>query len=255
MSEGREKDVNDFDACDDFFRIVFDGYVIAYYMHKKVGESTTQLNKHFEGSDWPESIWKATEHLKGPFQMLNMRDASAEIEAAVEEGVEAKRGECREYLVGRKREKQRTGVPNPEITNRPKWSEVEAEVTRKLTAKDRDIVQENAILFLNCAMIYLDFHEVCRYGFSGRVEQCIRFFAVMFAGSKFANYAAECMHLVTCLTHTRKHQFKKAWMDYCLINLNARPGIYCAADRHGEAIIRENKDKVCNACNGFQGRD
>jgi len=110
-------------------------------------------------------------------------------------------------------------------------------------------------LFLNCAMIYLDFHEACRYGFSGRVEQCVTFFAVMFAGSKFANYAAEFMHLVTYLSHTWKHECKKAWMDYCLINQNARPGIYCAADRHGETIIRENMDKVCNACNGFQGRD
>jgi len=104
-------------------------------------------------------------------------------------------------------------------------------------------------------MIYLDFHEACRYGFSGRVEQRVRFFAVMFAGIKFTNYATECMHLVTCLTHTWKDEFKKAWMDYCLIKPNARPGIYCAVDRHGETIIRENKDKVCNACYGFQGRD
>jgi len=150
-----------------------------------------------------------------------MRAASAEIEAAVQEGVEAKREEWREYLAERMREKQRTGVPNLKITNRPKWSEVEAEVTRKLTAKDRDIVQENGILFLNSAMIYLDFHEAGRYGFSGRVEQCVRFFAVMFAWSKFTNYAADCMHLVTCLTHTWKHEFKKTWMDYCLINPNA----------------------------------
>ena len=90
-----------------------------------------------------------------------MRAASAEIEAVVQEGVEAKGEEWREYLAEQKREKQRTGVPNPKITSQPKWSEVEAEVTRKLTAKDRDIVQENAILFLNSAMIYLDLHEVC----------------------------------------------------------------------------------------------
>ena len=96
---------------------------------------------------------------------------------------------------------------------------------------------------------------MCRYGLSGRVEQCVRFFAVMFAGSKYTQFAAECMHRVTCLTHTWKHQFKKAWMEYCLIDPNARPGIYCAVDRHGETIKRENKDQVCNACCGFQGRD
>ena len=38
MSEGRQTEVNDFHAYDDIFRIVFDGYVIAYYMHKTVGE-------------------------------------------------------------------------------------------------------------------------------------------------------------------------------------------------------------------------
>jgi len=65
--KGVNRDVKDFHACDDLFWIVLDGYVIAYYMHKTVGESTTQLNKHFEGSDWPGSLRKATEYLKRPF--------------------------------------------------------------------------------------------------------------------------------------------------------------------------------------------
>jgi hypothetical protein len=190
-----------------------------------------------------------------PLLTLHIRTASAEIEAAVQQGLEVKREKWREYLAQQKWEKQRMGVANSKFSNRLKSSQVQLGVTRKLTAKDPDIVQEDAILFLNSAMIYLDFLEACCYGFSGRAEKCVRFRAVMFAGSKFTIYAAQCMHLVTCLTHIWMHEFKKAWMDYCLINSNAGPGIYCAEDRHGESIISENKDNVCNAWHEFQGRE
>jgi len=82
--KGVNKDLQVLHACDNSFRIVVNIYVIAYYMHQAVGEWRTQLKKHFDGSDWPKSIQKATEYLKGPFQVLNMRAASAEIEAPVQ---------------------------------------------------------------------------------------------------------------------------------------------------------------------------
>ncbi len=40
-------------------------------------------------------------------------------------------------------------------------------------------------------MLYLDFVDACRNGYSGRVEKCIQLFAIMLQGNKFRNYAGE----------------------------------------------------------------
>ena len=117
----------------------------------------------------------------------------------------------------------------------------------ELSGPSRDIVRENALLLLNSALVYQDFHDACRGGYSGRVEKCIQIFAVMFQGTKFSNYASECVHLVASLNHIWKPEFKQAWLDYCLINPDGRT--FCAVDRHGETIIRENKDKVRPSAN------
>ena len=69
----------------------------------------------------------------------------------------------------------------------------------------------------------------------------------MFQGTKFTNYAAECLHLAASLKHIWKPQFKQAWLDYCLINPDGRT--FYAVDRHGDTVIRENKDKVRPSAN------
>jgi hypothetical protein len=124
------------------------------------------------------------------------------------------------------------------------WKKIQSTLTSELGAGLRDIVNENALLFLTCGLIYLDFHDACCGRFSEWVEKCIKLFAIMFAGGKHSNYASKCIHLVACLAHMWKPQFKQAWVDYCLMNPNTRPDIYCAIDRHGKTVIRENKDKV-----------
>jgi len=62
---------------------------------------------------------------------------------------------------------------------------------KKLTKSDvesknlnhRDIVFENAILFLIHSLIYIDFHDATRIGDSGRVEKSLNIATVMFQGS------------------------------------------------------------------------
>ena len=81
-----------------------------------------------------------------------------------------------------------------------------------------DVIQENALLLLNYALVYLDFGDACRGGFCGRVERRIQAFTVMLQGTNFTNYTAECLHLIASLKHIWKPQFKQAWLDYYLIN-------------------------------------
>ena len=102
------------------------------------------------------------------------------------------------------------------------WPKVRKELEKELAGPTRDMVYENAVLFVECALIYQDFHYACRGGFSGRVEKCIQLFAVMFHGTRFVNYSSECLHLVVCLKRMWGSEFKKARLDYCLIDPDGR---------------------------------
>lgn len=90
----------------------------------------------------------------------------------------------------------------------PDWKKKEKDLIAAITAPERDVVRENMLILANLGFLYLDFVDACRGGFSARVEKCIECFAVLFQGSKFGNYAAECMHFVACLKKVWKPEFK-----------------------------------------------
>jgi hypothetical protein len=49
---------------------------------------------------------------------------------------------------------------------------------------------------------------------------------------------------VVSLKRVWQPEFKKAWLDFCLIKPIPKEDYWCATDRHGETVIRGNKDKV-----------
>jgi hypothetical protein len=49
---------------------------------------------------------------------------------------------------------------------------------------------------------------------------------------------------VVSLKRVWQPEFKKAWLDFCLIKPTPKEDYWCATDRHGETVIRGNKDKV-----------
>jgi hypothetical protein len=61
---------------------------------------------------------------------------------------------------------------------KPTKSDLESE-----TLRHRDIIFENAILFLVHSLIYIDFHDAIRVGDSGRVEKNLDIATIMFQGS------------------------------------------------------------------------
>jgi hypothetical protein len=78
------------------------------------------------------------------------------------------------------REKQRSDVGSASAI-RPKKiakADLDAEIFRR-----RDVVFENALLFLVHSLIYTDFHDAIRCGDSGRVEKSLDLGTVMFQGS------------------------------------------------------------------------
>ncbi|MCJ1349512.1 hypothetical protein MMC31_007753, partial [Peltigera leucophlebia] len=85
----------------------------------------------------------------------------------------------------------------------PDWKKKQQDQIKTAAGQERDVIRENALIVLNLGLLYLDFIDACRGGFSARVEKCIQCFAVVFQGSAAKNYARETMHMVACL--------KKIW--------------------------------------------
>ena len=246
--KGVHKEVRDFHACDEFFRLVAEGHIIGLFMHRQKLQSIQDINLMLESGDWPKAIHDTLgTSIPDLLHVCNLWSTMSEgIEEAVEQRIEEMRTE-RKRLIATRRLQRVEGMELP-VLKQIMWSRVRKELEKELAGPARDIVNENAVLFVQCALIYLDFHYACRGGFSGRVEKCIQLFAVMFHGTRFSNYASECLHLVACLKRIWGPEFKKAWMDYCLIDPDGR-GVFCAVDRHGETVIRENKDKVRPSAN------
>lgn len=248
--QGISKEIKDFHACDEFFRNLGDGYIIAFYMHYSEipAGDFDKLQDHLAAADWSKSVRAAMDKVGLGLHQVNglRREAAEEVLAEVKERMAVLKKEREGLREERRRERAATGRKLGQLP-KPRWADVQRKLELDLSGPMRDTVRENALLLLNSVLIYLDFHDACRGGYSGRVERCIQIFSVMFQGTKFSNYASECLHLVASLNHIWKPEFKQAWLDYCLINPDGRT--FCAVDRHGETIIRENKDKVRPSAN------
>jgi hypothetical protein len=84
--KGVSKDIKDFHAYDDFFRMVLQAYILAYYQHHAGTADTKQLNVHLETKDWPAQIALAVRSGIDPFGVSRVRaEACESIDAAMEE--------------------------------------------------------------------------------------------------------------------------------------------------------------------------
>jgi len=109
------------------------------------------------------------------------------------------------------------------------------------TSDERDLVYENATLFLQHGLIYRDFSHVIRYGDSGRIKNCLTFFMLWFQSSPFPNYARELLHLVASLNHIWSRDMRIHWCQNILVNLSGSKKGFMAVDLLGEFVVREIK--------------
>jgi hypothetical protein len=63
------KEIKNFHACDDFFRMVLKAYTLVYYQHYAGAADSKQLNLHLETKDWPAQIALAVQSAIDPFQI------------------------------------------------------------------------------------------------------------------------------------------------------------------------------------------
>jgi hypothetical protein len=115
---------------------------------------------------------------------------------------------------------------------------------REAEMSERDVLWENAVLFLQHGVMYRDFGEAVRYGHVGRIEHCLLYFTAWFQASRLANYAHETMHLVACLKRIWSPGFAGHWREHCLVNPSGSTKGFMPDDQLGEYIIREIKDMI-----------
>lgn len=93
-------------------------------------------------------------------------------------------------------------------------------------------------------LTYLEFTDACRGDFSGQVQKCLEYFAIIYQGFLAKNYIPETMHFIDYFKKLWKEEFMQAWLDYYLINPSGRLNKFYADDRFGKTIIKLCKEKV-----------
>lgn len=178
-----------FHHSDDFFRTVIEALVVSLCMHT-AGRQTIHAFQDWVGkSDWPTLISTVESQHLGIFKVHSIR-AKASIRSRKDAAV---------ALL----EKKQVWVDRGEQQPEPKWNAIEKELLLDFSRKHRNVVRENALLLLSSGLLYLDFVDACRKGYSGRVEKCIACLAIIYQDSNAKNYSTELLHLVACL--------KKLW--------------------------------------------
>jgi hypothetical protein len=112
----------------------------------------------------------------------------------------------------------------------------------------RDLVHENAVLFLQHGLIYRGFTEALKTGDSGRVVRYLKHFTIWLQnGDKKTTlplYRQELINIMACLNHAFSPAAKNHWMNQCMVNLSGSPTGFRPCDLLGEYIIREMKRRL-----------
>ncbi len=182
------RDMKNFHACDTFFKHLVDAYVIALLMEESGQNSIDEFQAWIAQSDWPNAIKQAQEQYLRPFYIQSVRTNARK---KTEYEVIATLSDRKEEWFG-SIEERNTSEPEPN------WDDIKRELQSSINMQNRDIVRENSLLITSLRLLYLDFADACCTGHSGRIEQCIGCFAVIFQTIRSTKYAREMMYMVAC---------------------------------------------------------
>jgi len=119
---------------------------------------------------------------------------------------------------------------------------------RVASMDERDLVHENAVLFLQHGVLCRRFTEALKTGDSGWVVHCLKHFTVYLNNSdkktSLPLYRAELINIMACLSHAFSPAAKEHWMNQCMVNISGSRTGYRECDLFGEYIIREMKRRL-----------
>ena len=200
------RDAKDFHACDDFYKTVVKSFAISLCMHGAGSTNVATFKTWLSQNNWRKLIQDVEETYLGALEpakknLVFARTLRKRLSVAIEQ-------EKKDWLAKRARDRG-AGITTT-FMREPIWDKMlEARIEQGIN-DERDLVRENALRLLNLGLLYLDFVDACRNGYSGRIEKYIQLFAMVFQGSAATNYAGECLHLVACLKRVWKPEFRCA---------------------------------------------
>jgi hypothetical protein len=138
------------------------------------------------------------------------------------------------------------GETKKQAESRQKKAKTEAEFGR------RDIAFENALLLMQQALLYEDYHDALRCGDSGRLERSSDMLCVMFQGlTKLKNYRHLSLDFKASRAKEWTEEMRELWLLNRVVNLTGKDGKFLAIDEFDEWIVRAVED-VYNASGTIQ---
>ncbi|EJF59284.1 hypothetical protein DICSQDRAFT_172208 [Dichomitus squalens LYAD-421 SS1] len=99
-----------------------------------------------------------------------------------------------------------------------------------LPLKSGDMVFENVSLFLRDALVFHEFTDAIKGGYSGRIICTLKILTLMYRGSGRLKYAHECLHLIHNLTRVWPAPLRAVMINNWLVNPTGKPNAWVPVD-------------------------
>ncbi|RPA71814.1 hypothetical protein BJ508DRAFT_335679 [Ascobolus immersus RN42] len=106
---------------------------------------------------------------------------------------------------------------------------------------ERDVVEENAYLFIRDQLVIREYDNAIRAGDPGRLVRVIEYWCVIVQSSGHKNYALALVELVANLHVVWGDDFKEHFLRSMLVNPSGREGKWLPDDLYCEWVVREVK--------------
>jgi len=165
-----EKDVKDFHQRTEFFNQVLDVHILSFLMMEIKAKTLAELHQWLRQNNWPNAIAKISKEYGDPY-IVQMRYSGMidSVETEMQECMKQVSDNRAAHKAAQVVERQSTGR-NPEplpIFNR---KTEESRILKELSGGMWDDVWQNAALLVVAGLVYRDFSEACKGGYSGRVQ-------------------------------------------------------------------------------------
>lgn len=152
-------DNNHFYHFDDFLQTVIEVMVIMLCMHLAGYSTIKSFHTQIERSNWSSFIRNVKHCCLGFTKVRSIQDkTSTRTNTTVAAALRVKKEQWANL-------KDQLSESNQ--------IKVEKDLLLRISLTNQDIVQENALLLLNYSLLYINFNNTCRKGYSGRVEKYI----------------------------------------------------------------------------------
>jgi hypothetical protein len=108
----------------------------------------------------------------------------------------------------------------------------------------RDVMHENAVLYLQHGWIYRTFSDALDSGDIGTVEECLMFITQWFHGTKKVNYTYESLHIISCFSRLWSPELREHYRNNCLLNISGKARGFEPIDKINEYLVREFQDVI-----------